>query len=36
MGLRRPFRNPKSVRERGETALHKEMLDQPATEEAIL
>ena len=36
MGLDRPFRNLKSVRERDETALRQEILDQLATDEAVL
>jgi hypothetical protein len=36
MGLDRPFRNLKSVRERDETALRQEIVDQLATDEAIL
>jgi len=36
MGLDRPFRNLKSVRERDETALRQEILDQVATDESIL
>jgi len=36
MGLDRPFRNLKSVRERDEAALRQEILDQMATDEAVL
>ena len=36
MGLDRPFRNLKSVRERDESALRQEIVDQLATDEAIL
>jgi hypothetical protein len=36
MGLDRPFRNLKSVRERDVTALRQEILDQLATDEAVL
>jgi len=36
MGLDRPFRNLKSVRERDEAALRQEIVDQLATDEAIL
>jgi hypothetical protein len=36
MGLDRPFRNLKSVRERDEAALSKEILDQVATDETVL
>jgi hypothetical protein len=36
MGLDRPFRNLKSVRERDETALRQEIVDQLATDEAVL
>jgi len=36
MGLDRPFRNLKSVRERDEATLRQEILDQVATDESIL
>jgi hypothetical protein len=36
MGLDRPFRNLKSVRERDEAALRQEILDQVAIDETIL
>jgi len=36
MGLDRPFRNLKSVRERDETALRQEILDQLAVDETLL
>jgi hypothetical protein len=36
MGLDRPFRNLKSVRERDETSLRQEILDQLAVDEALL
>jgi hypothetical protein len=36
MGLDRPFRNLKSVRERDEALLRQEILDQIATDEAVL
>jgi hypothetical protein len=36
MGLDRPFRNLKSVRERDETALRQEIVDQVATDETVL
>jgi hypothetical protein len=36
MGLDRPFRNLKSVRERDEALLRQEILDQIATDETIL
>jgi hypothetical protein len=36
MGLDRPFRNLKSVRERDEATLHTEILDQVATDETVL
>jgi hypothetical protein len=36
MGLDRPFRNLKSVRERDEAALRQEILDQLAVDEAVL
>ena len=36
MGLDRPFRNLKSVRERDEAALRQEILDQVATDETVL
>jgi|SRR6266550_3958490 len=36
MGLDRPFRNLKSVRERDEALLRQEILDQVATDETIL
>src|SRR2546423_578042 len=36
MGLDRPFSNLKSIRERDETALRQEILDQLATDEAVL
>ena len=36
MGLDRPFRNLKSVRERDEATLRQEILDQVAIDEAIL
>ena len=36
MGLDRPFRNLKSVRERDEATLHQEILDQVATDETVL
>jgi hypothetical protein len=36
MGLDRPFRNLKSVRERDEANLRREILDQVATDEAVL
>jgi nucleoid DNA-binding protein len=36
MGLDRPFRNLKSVRERDEAALRQEIVDQVATDETVL
>ena len=36
MGLDRPFRNLKSVRERDEAALRQEILDQVAIDETVL
>jgi hypothetical protein len=36
MGLDRPFRNLKSVRERDEARLRQEILDQVATDETVL
>jgi hypothetical protein len=36
MGLDRPFRNLKSVRERDEVALRQEIVDQVATDETVL
>ena len=36
MGLDRPFRNLKSVRERDDTALRQEILDQLAVDETLL
>jgi hypothetical protein len=36
MGLDRPFRNLKSVRERDEAFLHQEIVDQVATDETVL
>jgi hypothetical protein len=36
MGLDRPFRNLKSVRERDEALLRQEILDQVATDETVL
>jgi hypothetical protein len=36
MGLDRPFRNLKSVRERDETSLRQEILDQLAVDETLL
>ena len=36
MGLDRPFRNLKSVRERDEAALRREILDQVAIDETVL
>jgi hypothetical protein len=36
MGLDRPFRNLKSVRERDEASLRQEILDQVATDETVL
>jgi hypothetical protein len=36
MGLDRPFRNLKSVRERDQATLHQEILDQVATDETVL
>jgi len=36
MGLDRPFRNLKSVRERDESALRQEILDQLAVDETLL
>jgi hypothetical protein len=36
MGLDRPFRNLKSVRERDEAYLRQEILDQVATDETVL
>jgi hypothetical protein len=36
MGLDRPFRNLKSVRERDEAVLRQEIVDQIATDETIL
>jgi hypothetical protein len=36
MGLDRPFRNLKSVRERDEALLRQEILDQVATDESVL
>ena len=36
MGLDRPFRNLKSVRERDEALLHQEIVDQVATDETVL
>ncbi len=36
MGLDRPFRNLKSVRERDEAALRQEIVDQVATDENVL
>jgi hypothetical protein len=36
MGLDRPFRNLKSVRERDEALLRQEILDQIATDETVL
>jgi hypothetical protein len=36
MGLDRPFRNLKSVRERDETALRHEIIDQVMTDETVL
>ena len=36
MGLDRPFRNLKSVRERDEAMLRQEILDQVATDETVL
>jgi hypothetical protein len=36
MGLDRPFRNLKSIRERDEAFLRQEILDQVATDETVL
>jgi len=36
MGLDRPFRNLKSVRERDEAALRQEIVDQVAIDETVL
>ena len=36
MGLDRPFRNLKSVRERDKATLRQEILDQVATDESVL
>jgi len=36
MGLDRPFRNLKSVRERDEATLRQEIVDQVATDETVL